>query len=217
MYISVDSLGNINSISQTQHDDSSIEINDSSEWAAILTPSNICHYKFINDAFEHHPQPNLYTLWNGSAWVASATLLKDARDDMWERVKVYRQDRQYLGVQVATASQGTHWIHSDETSRALHLGLISAAIFHILHVFLGVTLLPQFPANNYWKTMAVNGNGDPIFILLDWMIVLQIFAADVGMTSACYAAAEYHRVNIYSSSDPLSWNYKTGWPQVFGE
>ena len=155
VFIAVGPLGDITSVSKTRHDNESIEINDDSEWGQILNTSNSNDYKFIYETLEHHPQPSKYHKWDGSSWVLSQALLKDAREDMWEGLKTYRQERQYLGVKINTA-QGYKWVHSDETSRILHVGLVCSAIFHILHTFLGVTSLPQFPANQYWKTMEVD-------------------------------------------------------------
>ena len=218
MYIHVDSLGNITSHSYTYRPDC-IEINDASEWVALIEASAI-DYKFINNNLEHHPRPTVYHAWDGVQWSMDQKLLKDARADMWERIKLYRQQRQYMGVQITITTNGVgtpYWIHSEEPSRSLHLGLVGAAILHILHVFFGVSSLPLFPSGLMWKTMQTDSNGQPIFIPLDYVVALQIFAADTDMTARCFTRAEAHRLAIEASLDPLNYDYTTNWPPVFGE
>lgn len=172
------------------------------------------NYKWINDELQNHPRPSVYHSWNGSEWELSQQLLTDARSEIWERIKDKRQEQQYKGVKITTA-QGEYWIHSDEPSRSLHLGLVGAAILHILNAVVGITTLPTFPSNLAWKTMQKDVNGQPIFIQLDYVRALQIFAADKAMTASCFEIAEYHRVMMENSPDPLNYNYHVGWPPVY--
>lgn len=190
-----------------------IEYNDDALMSQIIaTPYD---YKWINEAFIHRPRPSVYHVWNGTQWNLSQQLLKAARDDIWEQIKNYRQERQYLGVKITTA-QGEFWVHSDEASRSLHLGLVGAAILHILHNSpFNVPGLPYFPSDLAWKTMQKDANGQPIFIQLDYVRALQIFAADKDMTALCFQMAEYHRVMVENHPDPLNYNYRTNWPPVF--
>lgn len=189
-----------------------IEYSDPVTFPLILAAQH--NYKWINDEIQYHPRPSVYHAWTGTEWLLSQSLLADARAEIWERIKDKRQEQQYLGVSITTA-QGTFWFHSDEASRSLHLGLVGAAILHILNAVVGVTTLPTFPSNLTWKTMQKDANGQPIFIQLDYVRALQIFAADKDMTAQCFQVAEYHRVMVENSPDPWAYNYKVGWPPVF--
>lgn len=211
-YFVTNELGDVVTCSLAEVIADGIEYNDPEFFESLMAaPYN---YKWINEAFEYHPRPSIYHAWDGSAWFLSQALLTDARNDIWEKIKVLRQDRQYLGVKITTVN-GQFWVHSDEPSRSLHLGMVGAAILHILNAVVGITTLPLFPANLVWKTMQKNAQGQPIFIQLDYVLALQIFAADKAMTSDCFQIAEYHRLQMESSADPLNYNYHVGWPAVY--
>lgn len=212
-YFVANPLGDIVTCSENALQDG-IEYADSILFAQILAAPH--DYKWIDEQIIHVPRPSVYHAWNGSQWLLSSQLLADARADIWEQIKVFRQERQYMGVKI-TVDGNDYWIHSDEPSRALHLGLVGAAILHILHMYLGVTSVPTFQTGLYWKTMQSHPNGQPIFILLDYVAALQIYAADKNVTAGCFEKAEFHRVMMENSPDPLNYNYKTGWPAVFGE
>ena len=213
-YFVANELGDVVSCSMAEVIADGIEYNDAVFFESLIAaPYN---YKWINEAFEYHPRPSVYHAWDGAAWFLSQALLTDARNDIWEKIKVLRQDRQYLGVKLTTAN-GQFWFHSDEPSRSLHLGMVGAAILHILNVVVGIATLPIFPSNLVWKTMDKNAQGQPIFIQLDYVLALQIFAADKAMTSDCFQIAEYHRLQMESSNDPINYNYLVGWPIVYGE
>lgn len=209
-----DNLGNLITVSIDEHLEGGIEYNDQVLFDAIIASPN--DYKWRNDTIQHFPRPSMYHAWNGTAWVSSQKLIDDARATIWERIKEYRQQRQYMGVLV-TINENDYWIHSDESSRSLHLGLVGAAILHIMRSFLGVLAVPLFPSGLQWKTMQTDTNGNPLFIPLDWVAALQIFAADQSMTSLCFMRAEIHRMSLMYHPDPLNYNYTTGWPPVYGE
>lgn len=212
-YFVANQLGDLVTISDEPLD-GGIEYQDDALFALIKQGQY--NYKWLNDELVHCPRPDPYHTWDGSTWVFSPKLLQDGRDATWEKIKDYRQYRQYLGVKIIVA--GTpYWIHSDEVSRTLHLGLLGAAILHVLKVVVGITTLPAFPSGKLWKTMQVNGVGQPVFLLLDYTIVFQIFAADMDITSACFTKAEEHRLMMEASSDPLNYDYTVNWPLVFGE
>lgn len=212
-YIVINNIGDITNLSD-DHLDGGIEINDDALFALMSAHQN--DYKFLNESIVHIPRPDPYNTWDGTTWFRDPALVAQARANQWEKLKDYRQLRQYMGVQVNIG--GTlYWIHSDETSRSLHLGMLGAAILHILNVVVGVATLPLFPANQMWKTMDVDAQGQPVFAHLDYVAAMQIFAADAAMTSQCFGHAEYHRVMLEASNDPLNYNFTTGWPVVWGE
>ena len=213
-YIVVDEIGNITSFSEEQNNNDGIYIGNHT--LCNLIKLNINEYKFINDELLNRPRPSQYHAWMGSSWEFSAQLKTDAQEEMWERIKTYRDTHKYRGILINVSGE-PHWIHSDQPSRIQHLGLLGAAILHIFRTFFGITDLVAFPANLLWKTMSVNSTGNPIFITLTWIIALQIFAADAALEAACFAKAEYHRAMMLMSNDPLAYDITTGWPAVFPE
>lgn len=111
-----------------------------------------------------------------------------------------------------------HYVRASfEASRVQHLGLLGAAILHLLHNNFGVPGLQSFPAGVYWKTLTVNPDGSPKFILLDPVITFKIFAADMALEASNFSVAEQHRSQMLLSSDPLNYDYTSGWIPIFGE
>lgn len=206
-------LGDLVTVSNNPVDDGIVYQDDVLFNAILQAPYN---YKWNGSQILFRPRPDPYHAWNGTSWAFSQKLMDDARNSIWEKIKEYRQLRQYMGVKITTAGHD-YWIHSDEVSRSLHLGLLGAAILHILKNVIGITTLPAFPSGKYWKTMDVGPTGQPVFVLLDYVIAMQIFAADMDITSACFTKAEEHRIMMEASSDPLNYDYTTNWPPVFGE
>jgi hypothetical protein len=100
-YFVANELGDVVTCSASEAIADGIEYNDAVFFESLVAaPYN---YKWINEAFEYHPRPSAYHAWDGSAWFLSQALLTDARNDIWEKIKVLRQDRQYLGVKLTTA------------------------------------------------------------------------------------------------------------------
>lgn len=212
-YFVSNALGDIVSVSDDPLD-GGIEYQDEALFRLIeQAPYN---YKWLNEQIVYRPRPDQYHAWDGSDWTFSQKLMADARETVWEKIKEYRQLRQYLGVKIIV-NNTPYWIHSDEVSRSLHLGLLGAAILHVLKVVVGISTLPAFPNDKLWKTMSVTNTGQPVFLLLDYTIAFQIFAADMDITSACFTKAEQHRLTMEAHPDPLNYDYTTNWPQVFGE
>lgn len=212
-YITVDNLGNITKYSDFDFEDS-ISLND--EALCALIKNDIVGYKFINSQIEYHQRPTRYHRWTGIDWVHDSTLVTTAKEEMWEKIKLYRDTHKYKGVKI-TVNSVDYWIHSDEVSRIQHLGLLGVAILHVFKTFFGVTQFESFPEDLYWKTLGSNNLGEPVFVLMTWVVALQIFAADMKLEAACFGKAEYHRMMLLASSDPYNYDYTTGWPAVFGD
>lgn len=118
--------------------------------------------------------------------------LASIRMEVWRKIQVERERRSAGGVQV-----GAYWFHSDSASRIQQLGL----------VMFGAGM----PGNIMWKTMS------GAFTLMTPTLALQIFGAVAASDMAIFAVAEGHRSAVMASSDPLSYNYLTGWPLIYGE
>lgn len=111
---------------------------------------------------------------------------------VWEAIKTERDRRKAGGVKVSAK-----WFHSDDASRIQQLAL----------VMMGGGL----PAGLQWKTM------DGSFITMTPALAQQVFTGQAASDQTIFAVAEQHRVAMEASADPASYDYSTGWPQVFGE
>lgn len=215
MFAQVDSFGNVFSInSQPQLTQDEVYISNNHPSLVYLL-QDVSSVKYINGDFQHYPKSNEYQIWNGVTWITDQSVLADARLQMWEAIKEYRQIRQMLGVLVKI-NNVDYWIHSDQPSRELHLGMRNDALCHVLRQWLPLSNLPEFEPLP-WKTMQKLPNGEPLFVVVDHTAAIAIYEADKKITKDCFAKAEYHRVMMQYSSDPLNYNYKTGWPLVFEE
>ena len=62
-----------------------------------------------------------------------------------------------------------------------------------------------------WKTM------DGSFIDLTVKHAEDIFAAVTDLDAAAFAATETHRTKMEAPADPASYDFSTGWPQVYAD
>lgn len=65
------------------------------------------------------------------------------------------------------------------------------------------------PANLQWKTMSGS------FVTMTQTLAGQIFGAVAAFDSAAFINAEVHKAAIQASSDPLNYDYTTGWPACY--
>jgi len=118
--------------------------------------------------------------------------LEQQRLEVWANIKVMRDERQLSGIKV-----GNYWFHSDNSSRIKYLGLL----------MIGANI----PANLQWKTMT------GVFVTMTQTLAGQIFSAIAAFDSQSFIKAEQHKAAMQASSDPLSYDFSTGWPLVYGE
>jgi hypothetical protein len=140
-----------------------------------------------------------YLLPNGCTQITEAEaddirkpLLGELRDSIWNDIKAYRDLKKSSGVKV-----GNFWYHTDDTSRIQHLGL----------VMLGANIPPDL----MWKTMS----GE--FVQMHQSLALGIFQAIAFSDTQIFKIAEIHKATMLAMSDPTDYDYKTGWPLVYGE
>lgn len=111
---------------------------------------------------------------------------------MWTLIQAERDRRKSGGVKI-----GENWYHSNDTSRIQHLGLIMFG--------------SNMPTGIMWKTM--NGT----FVEMTPQLAQQLFSTVAALDIAIFAQAEIHKASMYASPDPISYNYLTGWPLIYGE
>lgn len=125
----------------------------------------------------------------------AALVLQQQKDEMWRAIQAERDRRTANGVRV-----GVNWFHSDTPSRIQQLGL----------VIMGAGL----PSGIMWKTMGGQ------FVQMTPQLAGQIFQTVAGTDQAIFATAEVHKVQMYATADPLSYNFLSStpaWPPTFKE
>lgn len=120
----------------------------------------------------------------------------DARRDYWTRVAVWtaikaeRDARQANGVLV-----GTHWFHSDVSSRIQQLALVIFAA--------------NLPAGIMWKCL------DGAFVLMTPTLAVQIFQSSAASDIAIFTVAETHKAHMMASPNPTTYDFSGGWPATY--
>jgi hypothetical protein len=195
-YASVNSLHRIVAI-QAENRDGLIEINSQE---VINNPQN---YKYMGDnSFELSIQPSVYHTLNANGdWYLNNEVLQASKDDMWQLIKNYRDEREEGGVKLAI--DGTdYWFHSDTRSLIKYLFLL----------FLATIFSNYFQNNISWKTM-----DNDVVVNLTPQIIINIFFAVMAMGNTVHQIGRNHRSAMNQSNAPLNYNYKTGWPPIYGE
>ena len=188
-YIVVDHMGNITqATAQYGTTPGTIYLNDAVLFNAIL--ANTTDYKWINQQIEHHPIPNDYSSWNGTAWVTDSALLTEAQNNVWEGIKEFRDAAYSYGCAV-----GDHLYHTDIDSKLKYLGLL--------------TYGENIPADVMWKTMS----GE--MVLMTPTLIQAIFHAVAVFEATVFGTGEYHKAAMLQAADPNSYDYTVGWPAQY--
>lgn len=196
MYLLI--LNESNTVTDCTFTDESIEqLVNSVEvsWADYLTILNNPNhpYKYENGELLKLDAPSAYHVWSNYQWVIDEANLTNIRKDIWENIKKYRDDRlEHGGYPV-----GTYWFHSDIYAQSNYTDLLMMG--------------SQIPPNTYWKTMS------GVFVTMTQSLAQQILGAKAMQKSLTFSKAEQHKIAMQASADPLNYDYKTGWPLVFGE
>lgn len=143
--------------------------------------------------------------------VLDGLFLNTMRDNVWESIKEYRDSRKFKGIYVSGK-----WFHNDADSRTQWLGLkdkardvlaaggTTSTVLTINHPVYGVV-----PIN--WNTM--DNSSIPVTVQLAFDVV-----NNTGdMDGILYGVALYHKSYLYASATPETYNYKIGWPAIYGE
>lgn len=126
-------------------------------------------------------------------------VLSEAKEQIWEQIKAYRKERIMNGGFKVTVDGTTKWFYSDADSRTQYNTLSNAGIGQ-----------PDLSIPN-WKTM------DGTLVTITVALANEIQLHGIIQEATTFACAEGHRVAALASTDPLEYNYKTGWPVIFGE
>lgn len=130
---------------------------------------------------------------------------------IWEDIKAYRDTRKFKGLFVSNK-----WFHNDADSRTQWLGLKDKARDALANGGTTSTVLtinhPQYGAIPIsWTTM--DGTGIVVTVQLAFDVVNKTGDLD----GILYGIGQYHKGQLYASSTPETYNYKTLWPAIYGE
>lgn len=168
----------------------------------VLAPHN---YKWINEAFIYTERPDPYHSWTGSGWAFDPKLFSDAQDEMWKKIKEYRDYREEEGGVPVPIDGSTFWFHSDTRSLIKYLFLM------FLSTVFSSIFTQLFPDGIKWKTMS------DAEVLLTTGSIVQIFFTALNTGNALYQLGRQHRTSMMASADPLNYDFKVDWPPIFGE
>lgn len=111
------------------------------------------------------------------------------RAQAWEAIKAERLAQISAGVFLPSIGKS---LHTDELSA-------------IQYAQIGYTISQGLFEPLMWKTL----NGD--FVRMDEALYNELQLNMIANTQANYGRAEYHKVMMEASADPLAYDYSTGW------
>lgn len=139
---------------------------------------------------------------------AAATALPLRQASVWEQIKAHRTALKFSGVFVASAGK---WFHSDAAeSRVQLMGLKDLARDTLAAGGSMNTALQKLGQNVYWKTM------DGSFVPITCQLAFDVVAAVGDLDALCHSVAEQHHAAMLAAADPLAYDWRTGWPAVYG-
>jgi Domain of unknown function (DUF4376) len=125
--------------------------------------------------------------------VLDPLILEYQKNLIWQKIKAYRDTHLENG----GFPVGSYWFHSDVYAQANYTDLL----------MMGANI----PANLMWKTMS------GAFVLMTQTLAQQILGAKALQKNLTFIKAEQHKAALQASSDPLNYDYTTGWPPIYGE
>lgn len=142
-------------------------------------------------------RPKEYCIWNDETkqWIvdnqAKSDYLARARNEVWEQIKIIRSKHQSTGVRV-----GDKWFHTDQEA------LMNYAIYNI-------TINYPETEPSQWKTM------DGSYVLMTPELFKSVMLLISKKGNDDFKNAEIHRMKLWQSDDPYSYDYSTGWSEGY--
>ncbi len=116
--------------------------------------------------------------------------------DAWALIETERDRRAFGGIQV-----GDYWFHSDTKTRT-QLAILDAKatragwpVGTVVHAA--------------WKTMS------KVKVPMTVSLLRQILDAGIGKEGQIYDVAENHRLAMRASDNPATYDYLSGWPEIY--
>lgn len=140
------------------------------------------------------PPPDMLNPWEWvvDKWVAvepPAAPIEERRAQAWEAIKAERLRQISAGVYIPSIDK---WLHTDELSA-------------IQYAQIGYTISAGLFVPLVWKTVS----GD--FVQMTEALYNELQVRMVANTQANYARAEYHKIMMEASPDPLAYDFSQGW------
>lgn len=121
----------------------------------------------------------------------------EAIDKACGNIKAERDRRTSSGGYKVVVNNEPKWFHSDQASRTQQLTLFQ--------------LGDLIPEDLLWKTM------DGSFVVMTKELAALVVMHATLSDQAIFTIAEQHKAVMLTLADPLSYDYSTGWPLIFGE
>ena len=136
--------------------------------------------------------PSKYHIWNGDLFKYEGPYYDAAISNMDRAIKAFRDRKKYGGVNV-----DGFWFHQDDASRIQQVGLVMQG--------------NDMDKGLQWKTMQGR------FVDMTPQLANKVFVAVSQHDINVFNVAEEHIRNMKQSSDPLNYDYSTGWPRTYTE
>lgn len=131
-------------------------------------------------------------LWTEDADL-KAKYLERIREEVWEKIKQRRSESIETGVYHARLQK---WFHTDSEAQR-NYALMGHAISSTLY------------QPKRWKTM------DGTFIEMTREVFQDVLALALKKADDDYRNAEIHKAKVMASTDPLAYDYSTGWSPAY--
>ena len=126
-------------------------------------------------------------------WVKSPELEAykhiEEQKQAWENIKKLRYQKITSGVYIPSINK---WVHTDEAASTQY-------------AFIGLRIMQGTYTPIVWKAM------DNTFIQLSKEVFIELQERMMEQTQNIHAKAEYHKLMMEASENPLEYDYKTNW------
>lgn len=124
--------------------------------------------------------------------------MRQAQDKVWTDIKDYRDYVQAGGIQI-----DDHWFHTTTGARTRYAFLDSIARFKPVD--------PPFTLIERWETM------DGSVVAMSNFLLVKIMETITKNDDSTHWLAKEHQEKMLKADNPLTYNYKTGWPAIFSK
>ena len=126
-------------------------------------------------------------------WVKSPELEAykhiEEQQQAWENIKKLRYEKMTGGVYIPSLNK---WVHTDEAASTQY-------------AFIGLRIMQGTYTPIVWKAM------DNTFIQLTEEVFIELQERMMEQTQTIHAKAEYHKLMMEASENPLEYDYTTNW------
>lgn len=125
--------------------------------------------------------------WDGEKWIIDEAKLAEQQNEVWEKIKEKRYKNGLGGVYIKRVGK---WFQTGEEEKTKYLGLDKV-----------IDKIGEID----WKC------ADNTFVKMNRTLLDEIFLQMVVTENADHVNAEKHRIEMMKSTNPLDYNFSTGW------